>query len=105
MFRRGEALLGKLTQRDPSLRFVARDEHLDQMLVLGPGVRRRYSRSAAGRMRASWPRSAVNCRPKQVSNFLLPRCNPLPPRKSQRSPNSLKWSVGPLGFEPRTNGL
>jgi hypothetical protein len=40
MFRRGEALLGKLTQRNPSLRFVARDEHLDQMLVLGPAMRR-----------------------------------------------------------------
>ena len=40
MFRRGEALLGKLTQRDPSLRFVARDEHHDQMLVLGLAVRR-----------------------------------------------------------------
>jgi len=26
--------------RDPSLRFVARDEHLDQMLVLGPAMRR-----------------------------------------------------------------
>ena len=40
MFRRGEALLGRLTQRDPSLRFVARDEHPDQMFVLGAAVRR-----------------------------------------------------------------
>jgi len=40
MCRRGETLLGKLTQRDPSLRCVARDEHLNQMLVLGPAVRR-----------------------------------------------------------------